>query len=189
MPFQKIFVPLCVERRGPVRKTMFHELTETMTKKKEVWSPLRLTVDDLYISPLAMQRHYDDEGRRYYVPLERRTAPTGVALIDELMGRWSRGDMAMGRHARLLGCDARDMSGFLRVLTGMGGDEFRELYQQRLLDELLRYTDLTLEEVARRSGIGTQQNLCLFTKRLYHCTPQERRRRLQRPGDAGRYTV
>lgn len=158
-------------------------------KKKEGWSPRRLTLDDLYVSPLALQRCFDGEGRKYYAPIERRTTPTGIALIDEMMCRWSRGNMVMWWDARELGCDNRDLSGFLRVLTGMRGEDFRELYQLRLLDDLLRYTELTLAEVARRSGIGSQQNLGLFTRHHYHCTPHQRRQQLQRPGDAGRFAV
>lgn len=158
-------------------------------ENEERQSPQRLTLDDLYVSPLAMERHFDEDGRTYYTPRERRTSPTGVAVVDEMMRRWSRGEMVMRQEARLLGCLPRDVSGFLRVLTGMRGDEFRELYQRRLLDELLRYTTLPLEEVARRSGVGSPQNLCLFTQRLYHCTPFERRQQLRRRGDAGRYAV
>lgn len=158
-------------------------------ENEERLSPQRLTLDDLYVTPLAKERHFDDDGRPYYTLRQRRMSPTGIAVVDELMRRWSRGSMVMRLDAEFLGCDKRDVSGFLKVLTGMRGDEFRELYQRRMLDELLRYTELTLEEVARRSGVGTPQNLCLFTQRRYHCTPFERRQRLRRQGDAGRYAV
>ena len=148
-----------------------------------------LTVDQLYVSPFHFQRRYDDEGRAYYVPLERASTPTGVAVIDRLMVRWSEGHPSLQAYAKLLGCRRGDVSGMVAALTGQSFTEFRMLYQKRLLDDLLRYTDLSLERVARRSGIGTHQNLCLFTDAHYHCTPLVRRRKLQRYNDAGRFKV
>lgn len=157
-------------------------------KTKERKIPV-LTLDDLYISPFHFERHYDDGGRRYYLPLERKTTPTGLAVVDQLMQRWSKGLQLVEGYARLLGCRPDDVSGLLRVLTGKAVADFRTEYQQRLLEDLLRYTRLPLSEVALRSGIGSHQNLCLFTHAHYHCTPSALRRKLRRAGDVDRYRI
>jgi AraC-like DNA-binding protein len=59
----------------------------------------------------------------------------------------------------------------------------------RLADDLLRYTSMPVSEVARRCGANTQQNLCLLFRKRYNCTPTERRRSLQRKGEADMYCV
>ena len=59
----------------------------------------------------------------------------------------------------------------------------------RMMDELLRYTDLTPAEVARRSGIGSVNNLYLVTKRNYKESPVEHRRKIRLKGDEGRYKL
>ena len=55
------------------------------------------------------------------------------------------------------------------------------------MDELLRYTSLSLAEVARRSGLGSAHNLYLTTKREFGEAPAEHRKNLREPGDEGRY--
>jgi len=74
-------------------------------------------------------------------------------------------------------------------VTGMSGPDFRMAYQLRLADDLLRYTDLPLAEVARRSGLGSHTNFCVVIRRERKQTPTERRMALRQKGDAGRYRV
>ena len=41
------------------------------------------TLDDLYISPFTRVRHYDENGRPVYTPLESNLHPTGLYGADQ----------------------------------------------------------------------------------------------------------
>lgn len=148
-----------------------------------------LTLDEVYISPFTHVRRFDDNGRAYYVPLERRLSPTGIYAADYLLQCFSRGDDTLILIARRLGCSGRDLSGLIRCLTGQPSEAFRNLYRQRLVDDLLRFTALPLAEVAHRSGIGSERNLYAFCRRHHGCTPGVRRQKIRRFGDEGRFAV
>lgn len=147
------------------------------------------TLDELYISPFTLIRKFDDNGQPYYVSLERQQHPTGIFTADLLLQSFSRGDSVLSHIARRLGCSGRDLSGLIRCLSGMPSDDFRVKYRQRLVDDLLRFTSLSLHDVACLSGIGTAHNLHTFTRRHYQQTPDERRRQIRRLGDEGRFSV
>ena len=147
------------------------------------------TFDDIYISPFRRVRHFDDDGLPYYSPVERNLRPTRVAAIDQLVQSLTNGHASMSAFARRLGCSPRDVSGFVRCFSGMSGEEFRQRYLQRLVDDLLRYTSLSVAQVAERSGLGCSRTLIAFTRRLYGCTPVERRRRIRKAGDEGRFAL
>jgi AraC-like DNA-binding protein len=71
----------------------------------------------------------------------------------------------------------------------MKGEDFRTAYQLRMADDLLRYTDLPIKEVARRSGLGSHSNFCVFIRRNHAQSPTQRRMILQQKNDAGRYKL
>ena len=71
----------------------------------------------------------------------------------------------------------------------MKGVRFRQLYQMRLADDLLRFTDLAFDEVARRSGLGSPNNMYLALRREYDMSASERRAFLRQEGDAGRFRL
>jgi transcriptional regulator GlxA family with amidase domain len=58
-----------------------------------------------------------------------------------------------------------------------------------MAEELLRFTSLSLAEVARRSGIGSANNLYLTYKREFNIAPGYRRLQLRNKGDVGLYKV
>ena len=82
-----------------------------------------------------------------------------------------------------------DLSGLVFCLTGMSGEDFRLTYQMRMADDLMRYTSMRLDEVAKRSGIGSPLNLNQSYQREYAMPPGERRRLLRKKGDVGRYRL
>ena len=58
-----------------------------------------------------------------------------------------------------------------------------------MADELLRYTNMPLAEVAKRTGIGSMNNLYLTFKREYDLAPGYRRLRVRQDGDVGRFRL
>ena len=147
------------------------------------------TLDEVYISPFTARRRYDEEGVMHYDAIERNTAPTGVEVMDHYLRRLSEGKDVVKDFCRIYGLRTEDMDALIFILTGMTGPDFRMAYQLRLADDLLRYTDLPLAEVARRSGLGSHTNFCVVIRRERKQTPTERREALRQKGDAGRYRV
>ena len=147
------------------------------------------TLDEVYISPFTARRRYDEEGVMHYDEVERRLHPTGVEVMDHYLRRLSEGEDEVKAFCQIYGLRTEDMEALIFILTGMSGPDFRMAYQLRLTDDLLRYTDLPLAEVARRSGLGSHTNFCVFIRREYNQTPRERREALRQKGDAGRYRV
>lgn len=147
-----------------------------------------LTLEDLYISPFTKVRRYDDNGQPVYTPLDRNLHPTGLYAADLLLQSLTNGETTLANIARRLGCSGRDLSGLVRCLTGIPSDDFRHHYRQRLVDDLLRFTSLSIAEVALRSGVGSERNLYAFCRRYHGCTPADRRQQIRQVGDEGRFS-
>lgn len=159
-------------------------------KTRKLKSVPQYTVDDLYISPLCRRRRYNEEdGRAYYEPMERRLKPSGIHILDQLLLRLTQGKSSMREFVNLHGLRTEDVDSLIFLLTGMRGIDFRQAYQSRLVDELLRYTDLEQADVARLSGLGTAYNLYLVCKRDHGVAPGVRRKQLQKEGDVGRFAL
>lgn len=146
-------------------------------------------LDEVYISPFMARRRYDEEGVMHYDAVERNLHPTGVEVMDHYLRRLTEGQDEVTPFCRIYGLRVEDMDALIFILTGMSGPDFRMAYQLRLADDLLRYTDLPLSEVARRSGLGSHTNFCVVIRRERKQTPSERRTALRQKGDAGRYRV
>ena len=149
----------------------------------------KLTVNDLYISPFTARRVYNEDGVMSYVPIERNTKPTGQGIIDRLAQEMAAGNTDHQRLADIMGCTREEFSGFIRVITGMSFADFRRQYIFRFADDLLRYTDLSVDKIARRIGAYSASSLCQQFIEYRHFTPKQRRIALQQPRDAGRYRM
>lgn len=148
-----------------------------------------LSLDDLYISPFSKFRRYDDNGLPVYTTFARNLHPTGIYAADLLLQSLTNGETTLTAIALRLGCSGRDLSGLVRCLTGQPSEDFRNQYRLRLIDDLLRFTSLSLAEVSQRSGIGSERNLYAFCRRHYGCTPNDRRQQIRQVGDEGRFSV
>lgn len=146
-------------------------------------------LDDVFITPFRWRRRYSEDGEVTYVAVERRTEPTGIRVFDEYVRYLSRGGSDLKGFADGLGLRREDIDALVFVLTGRRGVDFRQAYQVRTADELLRYTALPLAEVARLSGLGSANNLYLTYKREFNVAPGERRLALRKQGDVGRYKL
>lgn len=147
-----------------------------------------LTMDKMYIPPFTGQRMYDSDGRTYIQPIERKMNPTGVEVIDHLLQLLAAGK---SRTEILAHYDLStvDMNSVCRFLTGMTLTELCFHYSTRLMEDLLRYTDLPLKDVAKRSGFGTLNNMYYLMRRRDNPSIAERRRRLRQKGDVGKYVL
>lgn len=147
------------------------------------------TLDALYISPFTARRRYDEDGTVHYDKIERNLSPSGVEVMDHYLRRLSEGHDRVNDFCKIYGLRTEDVEALIYILTGMPGPEFRLAYQLRLADDLLRYTDLSLHEVARHSGLGSQSRFCVVIHRERKQTPKQRRFSLRQEGDVGRYKL
>ena len=147
------------------------------------------TLEDLYISPFRKRRVYNEDGIGRYEALEVKTEPTGIEVFDKYLNYLAKGNSGQENFASALGARVADIDSIVFLLTGMRGVDFRMAYQLRLADDLLRYTNLEMTEVGRRSGIGTPTNLYYAYKRAYNVSPTRRRSQLRKKMDLGRYIL
>lgn len=166
--------------RGSTRRT---------TAKRELLSKPQYTLDDLYIPPFTRRRRYDEDGRWQYVSVERNTSPTGIQVMDEYLRLLTAGESDVGVFAARHGLTTGEVAALVFILTGVKGARFRQLYQARLADDLLRYTSLPLPEIARRSGLGTPINLYQTLRREWNMSATERRQTLRSDGDEDRFAL
>ena len=144
-------------------------------------------LEDIYISLFTERRIYDRDGNESYEPIEHRVKATHVEMLDALRLALDEGAVNLKSFGSRYGLTPPDLNGFVLALTGMEATTFRMAWQMRRVDELLRYTDLTIEEVARRSGVGTGSNLFYACQRDFHCSPSERRDAIREWNDVGRF--
>lgn len=144
---------------------------------------------EIYITPFTGRRRIDEDGVVTYEPIERNLCPTGVRLLDDFVAHIALGKGNRIAYCQRMGITTAQFSQFLLLLTGAGLSEFCTHLTLRLADDLLRYTDLDISEVASRSGVGTGVNLFYVFRRVYNCSPTDRRRALRKRGDLGRYSV
>ena len=149
----------------------------------------RFTLDEWYITPFTARRVFDEDGIMTWVPLERNLHPTGQRQLDFIALSMAEGNADFDWMASRLGCLSSDLYGLMSALTGVDGRQFRLDWMFRLADDMLRYTKMTVNEVARHSGFRSSSFLCQKFRECRHTTPDDYRRTVQSPREAGRYRV
>lgn len=145
--------------------------------------------DELYITPFTAERIYEKDGSVTYRPMERNLNPTGVTILDDFIRYVTNGNVLVKNFCTRYGLDTENFSYFVWMLTGVKADVLRHKIALRMADDLLRYTSMATEEVARRCGLGKALNLTRLFRKYYDCTPAERRRALRKKRDEGRFVV
>lgn len=158
-------------------------------KPRELKGTPQFTFDELYITPFTLRRRYSEDGRVSYVPVERNLQPTGFRVMDDFLRSMSAGRTDINTFCERYGARISDIDSLIFLLTGMRGIDFRQAYQLRMADELLRYTSLGVVDIARRCGFGSRTNLNFAYQRDLRITPSDRREKLRQQRDEERYKV
>lgn len=148
----------------------------------------KLTIEEIYISPFTARRSYDEEGNVHWIPLERKVQK-GQRHVDFIIESLAAGQSDYDVIAQQLGCTRADLWGVIHMLFGMDAREFRRAYMFRFADDLLRYTSMTVGQIARRVGAGSAANLCQLYRDNLHTTPHSRRLALRKPKDVNRFRL
>lgn len=143
----------------------------------------------VYITPFRLQRHYADDGTVSYSELTRNLEPTGIKIFDDFLQYLTAGNSDLQVFADRYGLRISDIDSMIFVLTGMRGIDFRNRYLMWMADQLLRWSDMSIAEVAKRSGLGSPNNLYLTYKREFNLAPGYRRKAIRKPGDVGKYKL
>ena len=150
----------------------------------------QFTFEQLYISPFTHRRDTDQYGNVGYYPMEApNLAPTGVAVMDDWLRHLHRGQSDVAEFCTRYNARTADIDSLVFLLTGMTNQELRTRWQFRTADDLLRYTDMHIADIARLSGMGTRGNMYFLYERDHDLSPTDRRRQLRQKGDLGRYII
>ena len=120
---------------------------------------------------------------------KRKMEPTGIKIFDAYLQYLTAGGSDMLAFAQKYGLRRDDIDSMVFVLTGMRGVDFRMRYQVWIAELLLRYTNMSIAEVAKRSGFGSANNLYLTYKREFNIAPGYRRIAIRKQGDLGRFKL
>ena len=149
----------------------------------------RITVDELYITPFTSRRIYSEDGAISWIPVERNLNPTGQRHLDFIARSMTEGHNDLSWIAQRLRCTTMDLCAMIHVLTGIDGRDFRHEYGFRVVDDLLRYTSMTVGEIALRSGFHSASSLCQQYMKVRKTTPDARRRIIRQERDEGKYRL
>ena len=148
-----------------------------------------MTIDDFYISPFTGQRTYNTEGQMSWIPMERNLRPTGIPRLDYVAQLLAEGVTDLDQLASRLRCKREHLNGWTYAMFGMNALKFRHQYIFRLADDLMRYTSLSLEQIARRVGCYSASTLCQIYIKHRHVKPDAHRQAIRQPRDVGRFRV
>lgn len=149
----------------------------------------RYTAAEMYISPFTRRRTTDEAGHVIYVENPRNLKPTGCDCLDFIAREFSEGHTSYQRLASQMGVSCEDLCTLLRVMTVGSSLQLRRDLLLLTADDLLRYTDLPISEIARRCGASTAANLGQLYHDHRHTFPSARRRALRQEGDLGRFLL
>lgn len=143
--------------------------------------------DRLYITPFTRRRGFDEEKMQViWLPLDVDPRPTGIDILDTVRDEL-RQYRNPSRLCRRWGISTADLGHLLRLLTGMDTRQLYMAWRARQTDELLRYTDISLADLARRLRFQSTMALNVFVNNYSGQSPTARRRTLRQSGDLNRY--
>ncbi len=147
----------------------------------------QFTVKDLFVTPFTKQRRYHEDGTAEFVDIPDTQIHTGLDVFDEIITMLRSRNYSAGNIVKELGVDRENLNGLMRIMTGFNLAEFVAEWQLLTVDELLRYTNMSMTKVAEFCGMGSGVNLSRKVSRAYKYPPVSRRQKLRKKNDLGRY--
>jgi AraC-like DNA-binding protein len=143
----------------------------------------------LYWPPFTRRRGFDEERWvTVWHQFDGRPESTGIPIIDSVVQRLHEGRAATDV-AIEYGISNSDLSAVLRVLTGMSTLELEHRWRLRVVDDLLRYTNLRISDIARRCGYRSTTALSRSVIKQTKQSPTARRHSLRQSGDLGKFEL
>lgn len=149
----------------------------------------QFTLEDLYASPFTHERKFRPDGSYYWEELTDRLPVTGIHVLDDFLRYLSSGNRMVKSIASLLGITSDELNVFLKIITGETASDFIRLYLLRQACDLLKYTDLTVDEIAKHCSFGNNSNLTQSFTPVMGVTPRIYRIEHQSKLDKGRFRI
>lgn len=149
----------------------------------------QFTLEDVFTPIFRYERKMLAEGKITYVEVDRTPRVTGIKAFDAFLRGLEAGYRTISGIARQMGVDKQELSGLVHLLTGIPTGEFISAYQMHEVSLLLRYTDMTAKEIARRCGLGTPANVAQRLRDTYGETIWSCRYNHREKYDRGRFVL
>ena len=159
----------------------------TSIKERQLTGAPQFTFEDLFIFPFSEKRVYEPDGSYHYVPYEQNTSPTGIHIFDDYLRSIGTSDFNLCSFCDSHGINTRDLEGVTFMLTGMGSRTFRNKWKLQTAFSLLRYTDMTIAEVAKESGFGNTMSMHHVLHHAKLSSATVLRYQMRKEHDVGRY--
>ena len=157
------------------------EILRKITIDEVYISPLKrrrkITIDEVYISPLKRRRVRREDGSEIMEEVPHAIRPSGSMIMDAVVQiLFFRRVFQINQIARILGVDPVKLAGAMQILTGMPMQDFLNIFRLYLVQEYLACTDLSLSQIAACCDFSSQSSLShVFTKEI-GCSPAAYRR-------------
>lgn len=149
----------------------------------------QFTLEEVFTPFFLYERKILEGGKIVYEEVDRTPRVTGIVAFDTFLRYLEAGQRNLSTIASTMGVYQRDLTGMVRLLTGMSAAEFISAYQTHIISLLLRYTDMTALEIARRYNLGTPSNIAQRLKDAYGETIGQRRYGHRVKHDLGRFLL
>lgn len=149
----------------------------------------QFSLDKLYASPFAYERKYRPDGSIYWEKVTDSIPATGIDALDDFLRYLRAGNRTVKGIASLMGITATDLNAFLKILTGQYASEFIRLYMVRYAQQMLQYTDLNVDDIAKHCGFSSNSNLTQSFTPIAGVAPKIYRRQHQSKLDKGRFRI
>ena len=155
--------------------------------KMENMKEPQFSFDMLYVPPFTKQRGFNSETlNTVWEPFMFERKKSGVNLLDAVVDC-----LIKGNDPRMVawqnGVKPANLSVMMLLLTGLNLQDFTVKWKVRRIEELLRYTNLTLTEVMTRSGYKSSTTFSRIVKENLGASPIYFRKNSRQRGDLYKY--
>ena len=149
----------------------------------------QFNVEKLYVTPFIYERKFHPDGRSYLEEITVEIPATGIDVLDDFLRHVRAGNRSVQNIASQIGVAAVELNAFIKVLTGQTISEFIRLYMLHHAQQLLKYTDLSVDEIAHHCGFVNNSNLTQSFTPIVGMPPREYRYQNQSRLDKGRFRL
>lgn len=151
--------------------------------------PPQFNLEKLYASPFTYERKYRPDGSIYWEKLTDPNPTTGIDALDDFLRYLRSGYRTVKSIASLIGVTPPELNAFVKILTGQNASEFIRLYLVHQAQLMLKYTDLTVDEIAQHCSFSSNSNLTQSFIPVVGVSPKIYRYQHQGPLDRGRFRI
>lgn len=149
----------------------------------------QFTLEDLYASPFTYERKFRPDGSYYWEELTNLAPVTGIHVLDDFLRYLRAGNRMAKSIAKRIDVSPADLNIFLKILTGETTSDFIRMYLLRQACDMLKYTDLNVDEIAKHCSFGNNSNLTQSFTPVMGVTPRIYRYEHQSKLDRGRFRI